>query len=248
MGPGWIKFYRKAWQEHPDITENGAWLWLLCAAEYEGDYRGKLVTTIVSIAEHWNMTRYQVRGILDAWIDRGMIRVTPVYRADVDFSACTVPSVFAEGHVQAKAHKGVEITILKYEEYQGDGFEKAQAQPQASLIPCPEEKEKNTRAKKKKEPQTQHQIAVDFFYTEYEKRFNRKYVGQVKDFAAISRLLKKMSLGDLKLRILQYLRDDDPFLVNNGHSIALIQTRINAYGAAPQKDERSDVGYLKQTY
>lgn len=248
MGPGWIKFYRKTFEKEQPQDNISRWVWLLCAAEFDGDYRGQFVTTVTSIGEAWGISRHSARRILLNWQNDERITIEQISEKDINHHACSPPSPFAKGRAQSSTQKGVIVSIINYERYQGGDANSDAETAQSSLIPCPEEKEKNTRAKKKKEPQTQHQIAVDFFYTEYEKRFNRKYVGQVKDFAAISRLLKKMSLGDLKLRILQYLRDDDPFLVNNGHSIALIQTRINAYGAAPQKDERSDVGYLKQTY
>lgn len=261
MGPGWIKFYRKTWDEHPNITKTGAWVWLLSATEYKGKYRGKFLTTITSLAFHWCLSRRKTKNILDSWVEDMMITISALRRKDVDFWECTPPSIFAPGNVHENVHKGIEITVLNYEKYQqpyaendqedvhasGNSILKNKKEYSSAQAPTKDKKRKSKKKTSKTDPRFQE--VVGFFYRKFETEFGRKYVGQDKDFAAVKRLLKKLGADELMKRMEEYLADREPFLLSNGHNLALLQTRINAYGK-PNFGERSTKGpgYLEPTY
>lgn len=50
-----------------------------------------------------------------------------------------------------------------------------------------------------------------------------------KDTAIVKRLLKTVPLDDLKVRATKYLKSQEAFVVENGHTIALFAGQINRY-------------------
>lgn len=260
MQSGWIKFYRKTFDKAIPKDDVSRWTWLICAAEYDGDYRGKLITTTTSLAESWHIGRGVVRGILKRWELDGRIETVKIHNTSVKQSSCTLPSPFTPGANPYPSRWGIEISIINYERYQGGDSDPNLLTDLSSEYSLEKNKKRNISAKnadgekekKKKKLGSEsphHQEVVDYFHQEFERRYRKKYVWQTKDFAAIKRLLKKLDAGDLKQRISEYLRDDDPFLVSNGHSVALLQTRINAYGKPHFGDKQTKgAGYLKSVY
>lgn len=260
--PGWIKIYRKIFNGKWTTDDVGHWFWLLCAAEYDGQYRGSLITTVTSVAEEWRISRHRARSILLGWVREKRITMDEISVKLINFHHCTPPSPFAVGATQGSTHRGVVISIINYDIYQGSGV-KSDASPcqpsenhslennkkrisSAQTVRSQKSEKKGGDRKKKGHPR--HQEVVDYFYRRFKERFDREYIGQAKDFTAISRLLKTMDADDLMARINRYLKDEEPFLVKNGHSMALLQTRINAYAPGIPQSEDSwtdDDGYLQ---
>lgn len=71
----------------------------------------------------------------------------------------------------------------------------------------------------------------------------------------MKRLLKLLSLDDLKARMIAYLSDNEPFLTRNAHPFGLFVTRVNTYspraqpapiGCKHQPPCRSDVEHTQR--
>jgi len=85
-----------------------------------------------------------------------------------------------------------------------------------------------------------HKPLVEFFCQSWEERFGAKYHFQNgKDAAAATTILKATG-NDLEASsrvVTRYLGDDDKFLNDNGHTLALLASRINAYLANLPDDD-----------
>lgn len=267
MNTGWIKLHRKALAHiTKPMTEFESWLWLLCKTGYGGDDRGKILTTYSILADEWGIGKGAARWRIAKWIKDGMIKARRITRNQIDLRLCNDPTVFSTLSRASGAKAALFIEVANYDHYQSDGGKDSTSQStlhstssenhslkknKKEVLPAPAARAQNKEGKRQTKAKSssldsRHQEVVDFFYTEFKKKFKRDYVGQKKDFAAISRLLKKIDADDLMDRIQQYLKDDEPFVVNNGHNIALLQTRINAYG--PKIKKSSDDDYLERTY
>jgi|GEM_PF-5958839 len=105
--------------------------------------------------------------------------------------------------------------------------------------------------KPKKKPVGPHPETIDFFVTEYEKKYGVKYmfVGG-KDGEAMSALLKAFSPEQIRRMILAYFQDTDPWLDGppvKVRGLALFRSRANQYAAMlsqPVEPPRQQSGRL----
>lgn len=120
-GKGWIKLSRDItdhwlWQEKP-FDRKSAWIDLILMANHKDATiffnggpmlvrRGQCVTSLEKLSERWGWSKKKTRSFLGTLKGEGM--------------------VLAEGHT-----KGTTLTIVKYDDYQGQGHTKGHAEGHA---------------------------------------------------------------------------------------------------------------------
>lgn len=77
---------------------------------------------------------------------------------------------------------------------------------------------------------------IDWWHDRWGEVFGGKYVvAGGKDGATVKRLLGAHSLETLKTLAERFFSLDDDFIVQNGHTLTMFSTRINALAAGPRK-------------
>lgn len=79
--------------------------------------------------------------------------------------------------------------------------------------------------------------ALDHFATLWQNRYKGKLiVNGARDMATLKRLLKQTAIDDLERRMALYFLDEDGFVRNAQHSLAVFSHNINAYGRAASRN------------
>jgi len=103
-------------------------------------------------------------------------------------------------------------------------------------------KKKNEKKPKEKKTDPRIKELIDYFFRQYNFLRDGDYVvAGGKDGKAIERLLKSLEPDEIRRRMLKYLEDNDPFLVRNGHPIAIFAERVNAYREGNGKTAKTDL-------
>ena len=87
-----------------------------------------------------------------------------------------------------------------------------------------------------------HQVELAWL-TAWSSRYHSDYVfNYAKDRAQWKRLLKTFTAADLQVRILGYIKSDDPFYANKRHPFGLFVAAVNSFTPAPAFSSSFELG------
>ena len=82
-----------------------------------------------------------------------------------------------------------------------------------------------------------------YYSTVWESRYTGDYVWNfAKDRAHLKRLLRTLSVEQIQVRMLNYMKNDDPFYVNKRHPFGVFVAAVNSFAALGKPIDGFDLG------
>lgn len=255
MEGGWIRLHRKL-REHwlwpsgqfppKQYSKAEAFLDLILSANHRAGKadiggrlipveRGQLITSQKKLAARWGWNRETVSLFLRRLKRDGMLDLETSRGTGTGYSLITIANYSKYQDRQAGPGTGPDMEPSTETSTEPSG------EPARNRHEQEEKNEKKLRSDAKRAFVRDHDPRVkeflDWFSGEYEPILGKPYVVvHGKEGTLVKRLLATLSLEALKAAAGKYLRSDDPWIKERGHTIGILGSKINEFTPSTDND------------